>query len=138
MDPFILQYKQRIQELTEQLAELNETLEIYEEILEYVDPAFEQILLEEVEQDFAGELSEAAKEKKKWIQAAIKKEGALRKSTKTKEGKKIPEKKLEAAAKKGGKTGQRARLAKTLRKMSKKKDEEVVSEKEKAEAKKKK
>lgn len=57
----------------------------------------------------------------KWIQKAIKKPGALRKELGAKAGKPIPEKKLEAAAKKGGKLGQRARLAETLKKMSKKK-----------------
>jgi hypothetical protein len=51
----------------------------------------------------------------KWIQKAIKKPGALREALHVKEGKKIPMKKLEAAAKKPGKMGQRARLAKTLR-----------------------
>lgn len=55
--------------------------------------------------------------KKKWIQAAIKKPGALRKSLGVKAGKKIPAKKLAKAAGKGGKMGQRARLAQTLRKM---------------------
>ena len=57
----------------------------------------------------------------KWIQKAIKKPGALRKELKVKKGKKIPAKKLKAAAKKGGKLGQRARLAETLKKMRKKK-----------------
>jgi hypothetical protein len=56
---------------------------------------------------------------KKWIQDAIKKPGALRKSLKVKAGQTIPAAKLEAAAKKPGKMGQRARLAKTLRAMSK-------------------
>jgi hypothetical protein len=51
----------------------------------------------------------------KWIQKAIKKPGALRASMDIKKGKKIPAKKLNAAAKKGGKLGQRARLAKTLK-----------------------
>ena len=51
----------------------------------------------------------------KWIQKAIKKPGALRSSLGVKEGQKIPSKKLETAAKKPGKLGQRARLAKTLR-----------------------
>ena len=51
----------------------------------------------------------------KWIQKAIKKPGALRKSLGVGKGKKIPAKKLAAAAKKPGKMGQRARLAKTLR-----------------------
>lgn len=54
--------------------------------------------------------------KKNWIQGAIKKPGALRKALKVKAGKDIPVKKLDAAAKKGGKIGQRARLAKTLKK----------------------
>lgn len=51
----------------------------------------------------------------KWIQKAIKKPGSLRSALGVKEGKTIPVKKLEAAAKKPGKLGQRARLAKTLR-----------------------
>lgn len=63
----------------------------------------------------------AKKSGKKWIQSAIKKPGALRKELGVKKGKKIPAKKLNAAAKKGGKLGQRARLAKTLRKLSKRK-----------------
>ena len=50
-----------------------------------------------------------------WINGAIKNPGALRKSLGVKKGQKIPTKKLNAAAKKGGKLGQRARLAKTLR-----------------------
>jgi len=52
----------------------------------------------------------------KWIQSSIKKPGSLRKTLKVKAGKKIPVKKLQAAAKKPGKTGQRARLALRLRK----------------------
>lgn len=51
----------------------------------------------------------------KWISKAIKKPGALHKSLGVPMDKKIPAKKLEAAAKKPGKLGQRARLAKTLR-----------------------
>lgn len=58
---------------------------------------------------------------KKWIQKAIKKPGALRKELGVKKGQKIPAKKLAAAAKKKGVEGKRARLAQTLRKMSKKK-----------------
>jgi hypothetical protein len=53
----------------------------------------------------------------KWIQNAIKKPGALRKALGAKAGKPIPAAKLNAAAKKGGKLGQRARLAKTLKKL---------------------
>lgn len=60
-------------------------------------------------------------DKKKWIKKAIKHPGALRKELKVKKGKKIPAKKLKAAAKKGGKLGRRARLAETLRKMPKRK-----------------
>ena len=55
----------------------------------------------------------------KWIQSAIKKPGALRKSLGVKSGEKIPAKKLAAAAKAPGKLGQRARLAKTLSKLKK-------------------
>lgn len=56
---------------------------------------------------------------KNWIQSAIKKPGALRQALGVKKGKDIPKKKLEAAAKKKGKLGQRARLAETLSKMRK-------------------
>jgi hypothetical protein len=55
-------------------------------------------------------------EKKKWIAGAIKHPGALHRQLGVAQGKKIPAKKLEAASKKGGKLGQRARLAKTLKK----------------------
>ncbi len=55
----------------------------------------------------------------KWIAKAIKKPGALREELHVKKGKKIPEKKLEAAAKKPGKEGKRARLAETLKKLHK-------------------
>ena len=54
---------------------------------------------------------------KKWIAGAIKKPGALRAQLGAKAGKPIPAKKLAAAAKKGGKLGQRARLAQTLKKL---------------------
>lgn len=60
------------------------------------------------------------KKSKDWIAGAIKKPGALRKELGVKGNKKIPVKKLDAAAKKGGKEGQRARLAKTLSKLRKK------------------
>ena len=56
---------------------------------------------------------------KNWIQKAIKKPGSLRKSLGVKKGTKIPAKKLNAAAKKPGKLGQRARLAKTLKGLKK-------------------
>jgi len=53
----------------------------------------------------------------KWIQSAIKKPGALRQSLGVKAGKTIPAKTLNKAAKQKGVTGQRARLAKTLKGM---------------------
>ena len=53
----------------------------------------------------------------KWIQKAIKKPGALKKSLGVKAGEKIPAKKLAKAAKAPGKLGQRARLAQTLKTM---------------------
>lgn len=52
---------------------------------------------------------------KKFIQKAIKHPGALHKQLGVPEGKPIPKSKLDAAAKKGGKLGQRARFAETLR-----------------------
>ena len=58
--------------------------------------------------------------KVKFIKKAIKKPGSLRKSLGIKKGKTIPASKLKAAAKKGGKLGQRARFAITLGKLRKK------------------
>ncbi len=57
---------------------------------------------------------------KKWIAGAIKHPGALHKQMGVPEGQKIPPKKLAAAAEKGGKLGQRARLAETLKGFHKK------------------
>jgi hypothetical protein len=57
---------------------------------------------------------------KNWIAGAIKKPGALRKALGAKAGKNIPAGKLAKAAKAGGKLGQRARLAQTLKGMKKK------------------
>ena len=51
----------------------------------------------------------------KWIQKAIKNPGSLHKELGVPADKKIPAKKLNAAAKKPGIEGKRARLAKTLR-----------------------
>lgn len=53
--------------------------------------------------------------KKNWIAGAIKKPGALKESLGVKSGNKIPSKTLHAASEKGGKMGQRARLAETLK-----------------------
>jgi hypothetical protein len=58
--------------------------------------------------------------KANFIQKAIKKPGALRAELGTPEGKKIPAKKLAAAAKKPGKLGQRARFAQLLGRLRKK------------------
>jgi hypothetical protein len=58
--------------------------------------------------------------KSNWIQEAVKKPGALRKSLGVKKGKKIPFKKLVDAAEKPGKLGRRARLARTFANMRKK------------------
>lgn len=55
----------------------------------------------------------------KWIQKAITKPGSLRKTLGVKAGEKIPAGKLAKAAKAPGKTGQRARLAQTLKGMKK-------------------
>jgi len=57
--------------------------------------------------------------KEKWIGSAIKKPGALHKMLGVPEGEPIPEAKLRAAAKQGGKLGQRARLALTLKGLNK-------------------
>ena len=54
---------------------------------------------------------------KNWIAGAIKKTGSLRKALGAKPGKDIPEGKLDKAAKSGGKLGEKARLAKTLKKV---------------------
>ena len=54
---------------------------------------------------------------KNWIKGAIKKPGQLHKDLGVPQGEKIPAKKLAAAAAKGGKVGQRARLAETLKKL---------------------
>lgn len=53
----------------------------------------------------------------KWIQKAIKHPGALHKQLGVPKGKKIPEKKLKVAEKKGGLVAKRARLAETLKGM---------------------
>ena len=65
---------------------------------------------------------------KKFIQKAIKKPGALRKSLGVKKGEKIPASKLKAAAKKKGKMGQRARLAITLGKLRKKRTKKQLKD----------
>lgn len=103
MDPYIKQ----LNELVHRIEVLSEELDIANDLIESLLDAEISDLNEET-------LVEA----KKWIQKAIKKEGALRKTMKTKEGKTIPVSKLKKAAEKGGKTGKRARLALTLRKLN--------------------
>jgi hypothetical protein len=73
--------------------------------------------VDDVTSDESDSMDEA---KKKWIQKAISKPGALKKQLGVSADKKIPAGKLAAAAKKGGKVGQRARLAMTLSKLKKK------------------
>jgi hypothetical protein len=60
----------------------------------------------------------------KWIQKAIhpSKEGSLKKALGVKKDETIPVSKLKSAAKKGGKLGQRARLAMTLKKLKESKE----------------
>lgn len=58
-----------------------------------------------------------------WIQKAIKRPGQLHRDLGIPQGEYIPTSVLRKAAKKKGKVGQRARLALTLRKFSKKKGE---------------
>lgn len=67
------------------------------------------------------EIKMAGKKKKLNIKKAIKKPGALRAALGVKKGKKIPTSKLNAAAKQKGKMGQRARFAKTLKKLNRRK-----------------
>ena len=55
---------------------------------------------------------------KKWIQKAIKRPGALHRDLGVPQGQRIPVSRIRAAAKRGGKTGARARLALSLRKMN--------------------
>lgn len=105
MDPFL----NKINELVRTIENLMEELEVAEGLIE--------TLINESELDYGGEFIYEAKDKK-WIQKAIKKPGALHKALKVKEDKKIPVSKLKKAAQKGGKTGKRARLALTLRKIN--------------------
>jgi hypothetical protein len=67
----------------------------------------------------AGDVKEESLDEKNWIAGAIKKPGALHKQLHVPADEKIPAGKLNAAAEKGGKLGQRARLAKTLKRIVK-------------------
>lgn len=58
--------------------------------------------------------------KEKWISKAVSKnKGGLHKALGVAKDKKIPSKKVSAAAKRGGKVGKEARLAQTLSKLRK-------------------
>lgn len=57
------------------------------------------------------------KSDKNWIQSAIKKPGSLKNQLGIPDDENIPKKILDKAAKKDGKIGKRARLAKTLSKL---------------------
>lgn len=63
----------------------------------------------------------STKRPKKWIQGAIKKKGALRSQLKVKEGEPIPASKLEIKPGDSPTTKRRKNLAKTLKKLRKKK-----------------
>ena len=58
--------------------------------------------------------------KKNWIKEAVGEKGGLHKSLGVPKGEKIPEKKLKAAEKKGGKVAKQANLAETLKSFKKK------------------
>jgi hypothetical protein len=55
-----------------------------------------------------------------WIAKATKNKGGLHRSLGIKEGKKIPEKAIKKAEKRGGKVGKEAQLAETLKNLRKK------------------
>jgi len=59
----------------------------------------------------------AGAKKKKWIGGAVKRPGQLHRDLHVPQNEKIPAAKLHAAAERGGKVGQRARLAETLKGM---------------------
>jgi hypothetical protein len=67
----------------------------------------------------ASHIHEEALDEKNWIAGAVKHPGALHKQLHVPADEKIPAGKLNAAAEKGGKLGQRARLAKTLKRIVK-------------------
>jgi len=53
--------------------------------------------------------------KKNWVAGAIKRPGQLHRDLGVPQGQKIPASKLHAAEERGGKIGQRARLAETMK-----------------------
>ena len=87
---------------------------------EYLEQEIEDLVDEFVPEYTLELVSEAAG--KKWIQKAHIKKGALHSQMGVPAGQKIPISKLQAAAKKGGTLGRRARLALTFRGMKKAKE----------------
>lgn len=92
-----------------------EQIEVTDEDIEWL----EQLTQEQYDQ-MTDDQKQMVYEAEKWIAKAIEHPGALRRQLGTPEGKNIPRGKLEAAAKKGGALGKRARLAMTLSKLRKK------------------
>lgn len=90
-------------------------LEVMEKNLE------KKAMIDVFAQAFVDEVEKLAAKKKKWIQGAIKRPGALSRKLGVPEEENIPASKLRAAAKKPGRTGKQARLAITLKKLHKKK-----------------
>jgi hypothetical protein len=97
----------------------NELASHHASIFAKQNPRFDHGRFHKAAGSTAHEAPKKMEEAKKWIQAAIKKKGALSKQLGVPEKKNIPAGKLAAAAEKGGKLGQRARLAQTLRKLHK-------------------
>ena len=102
--------------LTLRVGETTLVLREMDEGLQLLDQPRQREADDEVKRETRG-MKKGGAVKGKWIQSAIKKPGALKKSLGVKAGEKIPAKKLATAAKAPGKLGQRARLAQTLKKM---------------------
>lgn len=109
MDPFIKQYQDQINELNEQNLELAEALEIYDQILEYMDPVSDAMLINE------------ANDEKYKFKAKSKKNAKMEDALKDKKKNPVDSDKLEKASKKSGKVGRRAKLAQMLKNFSKNK-----------------
>ena len=109
MDPFIKQYQDKINELNEQNLELAEALEIYDQILEYMDPVSDEMLINE------------ANDSKHKFKAKSKKNAKMEEALKDKKKNPVDSDKLEKASKKTGKVGRRAKLAQMLKNFSKNK-----------------
>ena len=89
---------------------------------EYLDEDIEALVDEFIPEYTLELVADEATGKKKWIQKAHIKKGALHAQMGVPAGQKIPLSRLQAAAKKGGTLGRRARLALTFRGMRKSKE----------------